>query len=281
MFGGRNLFLATGVAIGLLSYVIITLVWFRWGLVIFVAGFLMLGVRELVKVTLRASAKPLGAILLVITPVLFIAAYASSKQWSGLLVPMAVILGGTASTMLLLASWRLLGPVENYVSDLAAAALILLYVPLLGSSIVLLLVDSHPVARVAITLACVVSNDSGAFIFGVLAGRRPGGNHHIAPRVSPAKSWEGFAGGVLLSVVVAIAFGVPLLQLTWWGGVLLGVAVGVAGVLGDLVESMIKRNFGVKDMGQLIPGHGGAMDRLDSVLFAFPVSWALLLVLVP
>jgi phosphatidate cytidylyltransferase len=181
--------------------------------------------------------------------------------------------------MVALASLRVRGAVDNYTTDLAQAVLILVYVALAGSSIALMLLGTHPMARVMMTLLCVVASDTGAFLVGVSAGKRPGGNHKMAPRISPAKSWEGFAGGVVLAAVVGALVAVLAFKQPWWEGTLIGVALALSAVLGDLVESMIKRSYGVKDMGHLIPEHGGAMDRLDSVLFAAPVGWALMYVL--
>jgi phosphatidate cytidylyltransferase len=135
-------------------------------------------------------------------------------------------------------------------------------------------------ARVMMTLLCVVASDTGAFLVGVLTGRLPGGNHKMAPRISPAKSWEGFIGGVAFSAAVGLIVGVTAFKEPWWEGMLIGTALALAAVLGDLVESMVKRSYDIKDMGHLIPGHGGAMDRLDSVLLAAPVSWALMYLLV-
>ncbi|MDR0435483.1 MAG: phosphatidate cytidylyltransferase [Propionibacteriaceae bacterium] len=279
-FGGRNLLVSTSVGIGIVGVIVATLLWAQWGFVVFAALFLALGVRELVIVMLSQSAKPLGAILLLATPTLFIGTYAVGQRYSGLSHPLAALLGGLCFTTVALLSWRLLGPVDNYTTDLAKAVLILGYVPLLGSSIVLMLLGTHPMARVMMTLLCVVASDTGAFLVGVLAGRRPGGNHKMAPRISPAKSWEGFAGGVLLSAVVGLIIGVMAFKEPWWEGMLIGTALALAAVLGDLVESMVKRSHGIKDMGHLIPGHGGAMDRLDSVLLAAPVGWALMYLLI-
>jgi len=103
----------------------------------------------------------------------------------------------------------------------------------------------------------------------------------MAPSVSPKKSWEGFAGSTLFCVVGGI-LGVTLaLHAAWWVGALLGLAAVATATLGDLTESMIKRDLGIKDMGNLLPGHGGVMDRLDSLLLVAPVVWALLTAFVP
>ena len=121
-----------------------------------------------------------------------------------------------------------------------------------------------------------VLSDVGGYAAGVLLGRHP-----MAPTVSPKKSWEGFAGSVLACVVggaiaVPYALGGP-----WWGGAVLGACAAVAATVGDLTESTVKRDLGIKDMSAILPGHGGIMDRLDSLLLVAPVAWALLAVFVP
>jgi phosphatidate cytidylyltransferase len=107
------------------------------------------------------------------------------------------------------------------------------------------------------------------------------GKHPIAPSISPKKSWEGFAGSVLLCIVSAIVTVMLLFHRQWGVGLLLGLAVAVSATIGDLVESLIKRDLGIKDMSDVIPGHGGLMDRLDSLLVTAPVVWAILTVFAP
>ena len=119
-------------------------------------------------------------------------------------------------------------------------------------------------------------SDIGGYVAGVLFGRHP-----MAPTISPKKSWEGFAGSALFTAVGGALLVILLLDGLWWEGVVIGLAAMVAATLGDLGESMIKRDLGIKDMGSLLPGHGGMMDRLDSLLLAAPVTYLLLSWLVP
>jgi phosphatidate cytidylyltransferase len=121
-----------------------------------------------------------------------------------------------------------------------------------------------------------VLSDIGGYVAGVLFGRHP-----MAPTISPKKSWEGFAGSALFTAVGGALLVILLLDGLWWEGVVIGLAAMVAATLGDLGESMIKRDLGIKDMGSLLPGHGGMMDRLDSLLLAAPVTYLLLSWLVP
>ena len=135
----------------------------------------------------------------------------------------------------------------------------------------MLTVAPDGVGRVLTFMLCVVASDVGGYATGVLAGKHP-----MAPTISPKKSWEGFAGSVLFCVVVGWATVVYFLDGDWWVGVLLGLIAAVMATLGDLCESVIKRDLGIKDMSQVIPGHGGLMDRLDSLLATIAPIWLML-----
>ncbi|WP_035743226.1 phosphatidate cytidylyltransferase [Parafrankia elaeagni] len=121
-------------------------------------------------------------------------------------------------------------------------------------------------------LGTVVASDIGGYTAGVLSG----GRHKLAPTVSPGKSWEGFAGSVLACVIVGAVLMAWPLGAQIWQGALLGAAVAATATVGDLGESLLKRDIGIKDMGSLLPGHGGIMDRLDSLLCTAPVAWLLI-----
>ena len=120
-------------------------------------------------------------------------------------------------------------------------------------------------------------NDSGAYIVGSLMAKRKGGNHKMFPRVSPAKSWEGLIGGFVFDLIAGYVF----FRVGWMGdmtlmnSLLFALAGGVFGTLGDLMESLFKRTLGVKDSGKFMPGHGGVLDRFDSLLLAVPVIYFL------
>jgi phosphatidate cytidylyltransferase len=172
--------------------------------------------------------------------------------------------------------WRIADGAFGYTRDVAASALLLLYVPTLAGFAVLLAHPSDGAARVIAFAATVVCSDTGGYATGVLFGKHP-----LAPVVSKAKTWEGFAG----SVIACSTIGVLLLTLTfheaWWKGLLFGLAMVVTATLGDLGESMIKRDLAIKDMGNLLPGHGGLMDRLDSLLPCAAVAYLLLSAFAP
>jgi phosphatidate cytidylyltransferase len=135
----------------------------------------------------------------------------------------------------------------------------------------LMLASSQGGDRIIVFVALTICSDIGGFAAGVLFGKHP-----IAPKLSPKKSWEGFAGSLLLQAVVGVGLFVWLLEAPWWQGLVVGLVLTVTATAGDFVESAIKRDLGVKDMSNLLPGHGGLMDRLDSLLPNAFMSWLLL-----
>jgi len=199
-----------------------------------------------------------------------------------LLVAATHVLGPAAAlvvhglTCLAVLVWRVAEGRDGAVRDVAAGLLVLSWLPLLASFAVLMLAEPDGQLRVVVFVAAVIASDIGGYAAGVMLGRHP-----LAPSVSPKKSWEGLAGSVALSLVVGAVLVVVLLDGPWWAGVLLGGLVGVTATFGDLAESMLKRDLGIKDMGSTLPGHGGLMDRLDSLLVTAPVVWLVLALLVP
>ena len=173
--------------------------------------------------------------------------------------------------------WRLPGRRTYALRDSVAAAFSAIYVPFLAGFAVLMAVQSHGAQRVIIFIATVAAVDTGGYAAGVLAGR-----HALAPRISPKKTWEGLGGSVAGCVLVAGSM-VPWLLKGGhvWQGALLGVATVLSATIGDLGESSIKRDLGIKDMSKLLPGHGGVMDRLDSMLPTAPVAYLLMSLFVP
>ena len=186
----------------------------------------------------------------------------------------------TAVTVLVVMLWLLRRGIDGYVKTATAAVFTLIYVPFLGSFVALLLsegglsgggLDNDGVAGILTFVLVTIASDIGGYIAGVLFGKHP-----MAPVISPKKSWEGFAGSLLFTVGAGFALVVYLLDGDWWVGVALGLITVVMATLGDLCESVIKRDLGIKDMSQVIPGHGGLMDRLDSLLATIAPIWLLL-----
>jgi phosphatidate cytidylyltransferase len=183
---------------------------------------------------------------------------------------------GLLATVLATMVWRLADEPAGYRRDVSAATLIAVYVPFLAGFAGPLAVADDGQWRVLVTLAAVVLSDTGGYVAGVFLGR-----HRMAPTISPKKSWEGLGGSLLASAVGSAVLLYYLLDVDPWWGAVFGLAIATAAVLGDLTESMLKRDLRVKDMSNLLPGHGGLMDRLDSILFAVPTAYLLLSVLAP
>ncbi|MFL6138003.1 MAG: phosphatidate cytidylyltransferase [Frankiaceae bacterium] len=264
---GRDLPAAIGVGLGLGAVVVTTLLAYRPAFVAIVAVAVGLGLYELVQ-ALAAGGRRLPLVpLLAGTVAMVAAAYAAGPG------ALAAALAGTVVVVVL---WRLTATDSAYLPDVAASALAATYVPFLAGFAVLLLRPANGDLRVITFIATVVCSDVGGYAAGVLFGRHP-----MAPTVSPKKSWEGFAGSTVACVLGGIAFLTLLLHGAWWQGALYGLAVVCSATVGDLGESMLKRDLGIKDMGTLLPGHGGVMDRLDSLLPTAPVAWLLLSTLLP
>lgn len=186
------------------------------------------------------------------------------------------VLAAVGLTVLVVSGWRLVGGRDGYVRDVTAAVFVALYVPFLASFCVLMLRPDDGPSRVVLFVAVTVASDIGGYAAGVAIGR-----HKLAPSISPGKTWEGLAGSALACVIVGVAGVVVLLDGNWLAGLILGLVAVVSATFGDLMESMIKRDVDIKDMGSLLPGHGGVMDRLDSLLPSALASWFVLELLVP
>ena len=188
-------------------------------------------------------------------------------------------LGGFAGTVVVCMIWRLVGQglnqaPQNYSRDIAAAVYLATWVPLFASFGALLIYPDDGANRVFCLMLGVVFSDIGGYAAGVLFGK-----HTMAPAISPKKSWEGLAGSLLFGGTAAVLAVVYLLDKPWYAGVALGVMLVITGTLGDLVESQFKRDLGIKDMSNLLPGHGGMMDRMDGMLPSAVATWSVLTLL--
>jgi phosphatidate cytidylyltransferase len=182
----------------------------------------------------------------------------------------------TALSALAILVWRMTGPPEGYLKDVTAGLFALFYVPFLATFVSMMLTADDGPQRVLTFIIITIVSDTGAYAVGWRFG-----THKLAPRISPGKTREGLVGAVLFSMAAgALCMQFMIDDGAWWQGVLMGLAVAVSATLGDLGESMIKRDLGIKDMGTLLPGHGGIMDRLDSLLPTAPVVWLLMVVFV-
>jgi phosphatidate cytidylyltransferase len=184
-----------------------------------------------------------------------------------------VVMAGTVLTCIL---WRMPRGQDGFVRDVTAVVFCIVYLPFLASFVALLLAADDGVERVLTFIFVTIASDIGGYCVGVLIGRHP-----MAPVISPKKSWEGFAGSAVCCMAAGVACIVWLLDDEWWVGIVLGAVVVVAATLGDLAESLIKRDLGIKDMSNILPGHGGIMDRLDSLLATVSVAWLVMHFLLP
>jgi phosphatidate cytidylyltransferase len=168
--------------------------------------------------------------------------------------------------------WRVLdGPGPEALRDSAAAVFAATYVPFLAGFVVMLLDQPNGELRVVLFILLAVANDTGGYIAGVIFGRHP-----LAPTVSPKKSWEGLAGSLLLCIIVGVSGAVLVLDANPVLGVALGILTAVTATVGDLAESLLKRDLELKDMGSLLPGHGGVLDRIDSLVVTAPFVYLVL-----
>ncbi len=261
---GRNLPAAIGSGVGLGAAIILSLVFWKPAFMVIVVAAVCVAVWEMHQgLQARGIDIPQEPLMLG-GSVMVVVAYVGG---TGPLVT------ATAVTALVTMLWLLRRGVEDYVKNSTASVFTLIYVPFLGSFVALLLAEqgSDGVKAVATFIVVTIASDIGGYIAGVLFGKHP-----MAPVISPKKSWEGFAGSALACVAAGVLLTVYLLEADWWIGVALGAIAVVMATLGDLCESVMKRDLGIKDMSQVIPGHGGLMDRLDSLLASVAPIWLLL-----
>lgn len=262
--GGRNLQAAIGVGVGLGAVIIASLFVVKVLFLFVVAAAVAVGVWELTsRLTERKGINAPLVPLLVGSAAMLASGYWAGVQWAA---------AALALTGLAVMVWRMSEPPENYLRDITAGIFTAFYVPFLATFVALMLAADDGPRRIVLFLIVTICSDTGAYAVGYKFGR-----NKLAPTISPGKTREGLAGGIGLSMLA----GALLMQYmiddgTWWQGLILGGCAAVTATLGDLAESMIKRDLGIKDMGTLLPGHGGIMDRLDSLLPTAPVVWLLL-----
>jgi len=271
---GRNLIVATliGLAIGVV--VLGSLLFWKWAFIAFAVPLCLMGAFEFSR-ALQAAGRRIDLPAQLSAGVFVLAA-----AFVGYLTHWFVIF----AAVVLVIVWRLVaqmaaGDGRRYgevVNDVLASALVQLYVVFHGSLALVILRQEHGELWLLAVLAIAVSVDTGAYASGVALGRHP-----MAPRISPNKTWEGFAGAVVVSLVAGGLLGVLMLQIPLWAGLVLGIAILVSATVGDLGESLIKRDLGIKDMSSFLPGHGGVLDRLDSILPSLVPGLALYILLNP
>lgn len=265
---GRNLPAAIGVGLLLGAAIIVSLLTVRFIFIGIIAAAIAVGTFEFSGVLRRVADTKVALI-----PVLV---GGQAMIWLAWPFGREGALTAFVLTVLACLLWRLPGGAKGYVRDVSASVFAAAYLPLFGAFAAMLVPPHDGVGRVLTFLIGVVASDTGGYIAGVL-----GGKHPMAPTISPKKSWEGFAGSMIAGIVAGVLTISLMLDGHAWQGVIFGAAIVLTATLGDLVESLIKRDLGIKDMGTLLPGHGGIMDRLDSLLPSAVVSWLLLSAFVP
>ncbi|SEE56709.1 phosphatidate cytidylyltransferase [Streptomyces sp. 3213] len=265
---GRDLGAAIGVGVGLGAVIIASLFVVKAVFVGVIAVAVVVGLWELTsRLQERKGIKAPLVPLAVGGAAMVVAGYVRGAE--GAWVAMAL-------TALAVLVWRMTEPPEGYLKDVTAGVFAAFYVPFLATFVALMLTADDGAWRVMTFLLLTVVSDTGAYAVGWRFG-----THKLAPRISPGKTREGLFGAVSFAMVAgALCMQFLIDDGSWWQGLLLGLAVAASATLGDLGESMIKRDLGIKDMGTLLPGHGGIMDRLDSLLPTAPVVWLLFVLFV-
>ena len=264
---GRNLPAAIGVGVGLGGLAVLTLFTVKATFLLYMGIALAIALAELTSALAKRDIN---------IPVIPVAAGGAAIVICAYWLGPRYALASLGLTVIAILAWRLFGGASGYVKDTTAGIFATAYLPFMGAFVAAMLVPADGPRRVLTFVILTICSDIGGYFAGITAGRHP-----MAPAISPKKTWEGFAGSVAACLVAGWLCVTLLLHGHPWQGVLTGAAVVLAATLGDLVESMIKRDLDIKDMGTLLPGHGGILERLDSLLVAAPVVWFLLYLFIP
>jgi CDP-diglyceride synthetase len=275
---GRDLRAAIAVGVSIGAVLVVTLVFAPRYWVLLCSGAILVATHEVVRRLREAG---------YVIPVIPLLVGGQVTVWLTWPFHAAGALAGFGGTAVVCMMWRLFmqdnskrpepfagSPSANYLRDASATVFLAAWVPLFASFAALLVYPKDGAGRVFCLMITVVASDVGGYAVGVLLGKHP-----MVPAISPKKSWEGFAGSLVCGIAAAVLTATLLADKPWWIGALLGVVLVLTCTLGDLVESQIKRDLGIKDMGRLLPGHGGLMDRLDGVLPSAVAAWTVLTLL--
>jgi len=259
---GRNLPVAIAVGLVLGALVLVTLLTVKVSFLALVALLVGVALWELSHAVstkqIRIPVVPIavgGAVMLALA------------YWRG---PQAAV-AALAVTFIAILAWRLPGGADGYLRDVMAGAFALIYLPTMAIFVAFMLTQPDGPHRALLFVILAVCSDVGGYFSGIMVGRHP-----MAPTISPKKTWEGLAGSAVACLAGGAIGLTLLLHGRIWQGLILGAGAVTAATLGDLVESMIKRDLETKDMSTILLGHGGVLDRLDSLLIVAPVSWLLM-----
>jgi CDP-diglyceride synthetase len=275
---GRDLRAAIAVGVSIGAVLVVTLVFAPRYWVLLCSGAIFVASYEVVRRLHEAG---------YVIPVIPLLVGGQVTVWLTWPFHAAGAMAGFGATVVFCMMWRLFmqdnskrpepfagSPSANYLRDASASVFLAAWVPLFASFGALLVYPKDGAGRVFCLMITVVASDVGGYAVGVLLGKHP-----MVPAISPKKSWEGFAGSLVCGITAAVLTATLLAGKPWWIGALLGVVLVLTCTLGDLVESQVKRDLGIKDMGRLLPGHGGLMDRLDGVLPSAVAAWTVLTLL--
>lgn len=272
---GRNLLLAILIGLAIGAAVLGSLLFVKWLFLVFALPVALLGVFEFSRALQTAGRRVDVWPQVAVGAVIMIAGFMEGHwtHWVATFAAVALLIVWRMIAQMAAADGRRYGDV---LSDVLVAGFIPLYVAFLASLTLVLLRQEGGEYWLLTMIVVVVAADTGAYASGLAFGKHP-----MAPRISPKKTWEGFAGAAIVAVGAAILSAAFLLHIPLWAGALIGIAVLASATVGDLGESMIKRDLGIKDMSSWLPGHGGVLDRLDSILPSAAMTLALYFLLSP
>jgi len=256
---GRKLLPSIGVGLSLIGLVWFALSYQREIFAVVVAVAVVLGIREIVRAFSAHSIK------ISFNGLALASIGLSYAAWNGGVAGLAI---ATAIAFPLLLIRALLQGPEGFVAKATGTTFALLYLPFLAGFLILLAIPSTGFQRVMTFMVLVGCNDTFGYIVGVLFGKHP-----LVPTISPKKTWEGLAGSTLFTVIGGCLAFKYIMDMHWWIGIIVGLMIVFTATCGDLIESAMKRDMSLKDMGSLLPGHGGMLDRLDSVVLSAPAMW--------
>ena len=258
---GRNLPAAIASGVVLAVLVVVSLIWVKWLFGVLTAVALVIALTELTQAFAQRDIRVARTPVYATTVVGMAAAYIWGAE------ALLVCMGAGVVAVLL---WRIRRGTEGYVRDVTASIFLLGYIALMAGFAMLMLAAPDGAWRIVVFILLTIGNDIGGYATGVLFGKHP-----IAPQISPKKSWEGFAGSLIVQCIIGVSAFIWIFHAPWWQGLIMGVVLTITATAGDFAESAIKRDLGVKDMGTFLPGHGGIMDRLDSLVINAFAAWAL------
>jgi len=256
---GRELVPSIVVGLSLLGLIWFSLSVYKELFLVVLGTAVVLGIREIVRAFNSRS-------IAISFPSLSIAAVALlGAAWIDGIAGLAI---ATAISFPILLIRLLLNGPEGFVGKATATTFTLLYLPFLAGFLILLATPSNGFQRVMTFVVLVGCNDTFGYFVGVLFGKHP-----LVPTISPKKTWEGLAGSVVFTIVGGCLAFHYIMNMDWWIGIIVGLMIVFTATCGDLIESAMKRDLSLKDMGTLLPGHGGMLDRLDSVVLSAPAMW--------